>query len=94
MSDIYGKKELIRDVGKETPLGSHDIEGVLALLLTAISQAAESGKTVNLPGFGRFSVKERAARIGRNPGTGAEVQIPASRSLCFKASKGGKAVKS
>jgi nucleoid DNA-binding protein len=49
--------------------------------------AAKRGEEVAITGFGRFSVKERPAREGRNPATGAPLKIPASKSLGFKMSK-------
>lgn len=49
---------------------------------------AKAGDTVTLVGFGSFSVKERAARTGRNPKTGEELKIPASKVPSFKAGKG------
>ena len=49
--------------------------------------AAKRGDDVVVNGFGRFAVKERSAREGRNPATGAPLQIPASKSLGFKMSK-------
>lgn len=52
-----------------------------------IRAETESGKTVNIAGFGRFEIKESAARQGRNPATGEVVEIPAKRRLSFKASK-------
>ena len=48
---------------------------------------AGAGDAVRVPGLGSFVVRERAARTGRNPQTGAEIQIPASRSVGFKAAK-------
>ncbi|NTV11570.1 MAG: HU family DNA-binding protein [Zoogloea sp.] len=54
-------------------------------LTEIIAETLKSGDTVNLVGFGSFSVAERAARTGRNPQTGAELQIPASKSPKFSA---------
>jgi len=53
----------------------------------AITKAVKSGDTVSVIGWGTFSLRERAARTGRNPKTGAEIQIPASKSPAFKAGK-------
>jgi DNA-binding protein HU-beta len=52
-----------------------------------IAQHLKDGDRVSVPGFGSFSVSERAARQGRNPATGATIQIPASKNAKFKAGK-------
>ena len=54
----------------------------------ALTDAAKSGDEVNVPGFGKFKVKETPAREGRNPATGAEIKIPASMQAKFKPGKG------
>jgi len=56
-------------------------------LLESVGGALENGSAVSLAGFGKFQVKERAARKGRNPRTGEEVTINASKSIGFTASK-------
>ncbi|MEW8015014.1 MAG: DNA-binding protein HU [Candidatus Sedimenticola endophacoides] len=56
-------------------------------MVEAISEALKSGDQVTIVGFGSFSVRERAARAGRNPQTGATIQIAASKSPAFKAGK-------
>ncbi|MEW7977573.1 MAG: HU family DNA-binding protein [Candidatus Sedimenticola endophacoides] len=56
-------------------------------MVEAISEALKSGDQVTIVGFGSFSVRERAARAGRNPQTGATIQIAASKSPTFKAGK-------
>ena len=55
--------------------------------LDAITEALAAGEKVQLVGFGAFEVKERAARVGRNPQTKQEIEIPASRDPKFKAGK-------
>ena len=60
---------------------------VLDEALGEIRRAVDGGETVALRGFGTFRLSERSARKGRNPRTGEEIDIPASRSLAFKASK-------
>lgn len=52
-----------------------------------IREETEQGKTVSLPGFGKFSLKTRAARTGRNPATGESIQIAASSTLSFRPTK-------
>jgi len=56
-------------------------------VLKAITEAAVAGEEVNLPGFGKFKVKESPAREGRNPSTGATVQIAASKKVTFVPAK-------
>lgn len=56
--------------------------------ISAISEALKAGETVTLVGFGTFSVKERAARSGRNPKTGETIKIAATKVPGFKAGKG------
>lgn len=59
------------------------VDGVFA----AISDAAAKGDEISLPGFGKFKVKDSPAREGRNPATGAPMQIAASRKLGFSVAK-------
>lgn len=60
----------------------------LNAFIATINDAMKANDTVSLVGFGTFSVKERQARTGRNPQTGKEMQIPASKVPSFKAGKG------
>ena len=60
----------------------------LNAFIASINEAMKANDTVSLVGFGTFSVKERQARTGRNPQTGEEMQIPASKVPSFKAGKG------
>ncbi len=57
-------------------------------LSSVIIHNLSGGEDVSLPGFGKFSVKETAARKGRNPATGEEIEIPAGRKVVFKPSQG------
>ncbi len=56
-------------------------------MIDSITAALKKGDTVSLVGFGSFTVRERAARMGRNPQTGAAIQIKASKTPAFKAGK-------
>jgi DNA-binding protein HU-beta len=56
-------------------------------IFDAITQALKTGESAKVPGFGSFSISERAARKGRNPATGASINIKASKSVRFKAGK-------
>ena len=56
-------------------------------VFAAITAAAKKGEEVSLPGFGKFKVQSKPARTGRNPSTGAAIQIAASKKLSFQAAK-------
>jgi DNA-binding protein HU-beta len=64
-----------------------DAEKALNAVLAAIEEALKKGEKVQLVGFGTFEVRERAARKGRNPQTGQEIEIPASKVPVFKPGK-------
>lgn len=81
------KTEMIAAMAETSGLSKKDCEAALTAFLTATESALKSGDKVQLVGFGSFEVKERAARIGRNPSTGAEINIPASKAPAFKPGK-------
>ena len=81
------KSELIKEVAEKAGMSASAAKDVIDHLLDGITRHAEAGDTISLIGFGRFAVKARAARMGRNPGTGLPVEIAESRTLTFKASK-------
>ena len=81
------KAELIATVAEVAGLSKKDSEKAVNATFDAIPAALEAGEKVSLVGFGAFDVKERAARMGRNPRTKEEVEIPASRVPQFKAGK-------
>ena len=81
------KAELIATVAEVTGLSKKDSEKAVNSTFDTITAALEAGEKVSLVGFGAFDVKERAARMGRNPRTKEEVEIPASRVPQFKAGK-------
>jgi DNA-binding protein HU-beta len=81
------KSELIDAVASETDLSKTDATRATDAVLDSIVAALGKGDQVTLVGFGTFSVRERAARTGRNPQTGATIQIKASKSPGFKAGK-------
>ena len=81
------KAELIATVAEVAGLAKKDSEKAVNATFDAITAALEAGEKVSLVGFGAFDVKERAARMGRNPRTKEEVEIPASRVPQFKAGK-------
>ena len=81
------KAELIADVAAKTGLSKKDSELAVNATFDAITAALTAGEKVQLVGFGAFDVKERGVRIGRNPKTKEEIEIPASRVPQFKAGK-------
>ncbi len=81
------KTELIAVAAEKTGLSKKDSEKVINAALDAITEALVAGEKVQLVGFGAFDVKARAARIGRNPQTKQEIEIPASKVPQFKAGK-------
>ena len=82
------KADIVREIAQETGVTQESVRGAIDAFLGAVTTHAQAGDTVSLAGFGRFQVKARAARTGRNPNTGASVEIPESRKLAFKVSKG------
>ncbi|MEC9357222.1 MAG: HU family DNA-binding protein [Pseudomonadota bacterium] len=82
------KAELIEAVATKADLSKADAGRALDALFESISKALKKNDKVSLVGFGTFSVRKRAARQGRNPKTGAEIKIPASKNPTFKAGKG------
>ena len=81
------KAELINAVAEKTGLSKKDSEKAINATFDTIILSMEAGEKVQLVGFGAFDIKERASRIGRNPKTKEEIEIPASRVPVFKAGK-------
>ena len=81
------KAELIAAVAEKSGLTRKDSEKAVNAAFDAITESLVKGEKVALVGFGAFEVKERAARVGRNPQTKEEIEIPASRDAKFKAGK-------
>jgi DNA-binding protein HU-beta len=81
------KSDLIEAMAEAGDISKTAAARALDALTDAIAVALKNGDTVSLIGFGTFSVKERAARTGRNPQTGASIEIAASKTPGFKAGK-------
>ncbi len=81
------KSELIEAMAESGDISKAAAGRALDGMVEAITDALKNGDPVSLIGFGTFSVKERAARTGRNPQTGATIEIAASRIPGFKAGK-------
>lgn len=82
------KQELISSISEKTGLKKVESEKALNAVLETISETLKSGEKVQLIGFGTFETRTRAARTGRNPQTGAEIQIPESVLPAFKPGTG------
>lgn len=81
------KSELIDAIAESADLSKASAGRALDAAVEAITNALKSDDSVSLVGFGTFSVKERAARTGRNPQTGAPIEISAAKIPSFKAGK-------
>lgn len=81
------KAELVAAVAAKTGTTKKVAEESVNAFVASVTEALEKGEKVQLVGFGSFDVKKRAARKGRNPQTGAEIKIPASKAPVFKAGK-------
>ena len=79
--------ELAEKVATEHDMGKAEARRVVETVLATITETAGKGEEVALGGFGKFKVNERAARQGRNPATGASIEIAASRKLAFTPAK-------
>ncbi|SDF16604.1 HU family DNA-binding protein [Sporolituus thermophilus] len=82
------KTELIASVAEKAGMTKKDAEKALNAVFASIEEALAQNDKVQIIGFGTFEVKTREARKGRNPQTGKEIDIPASKSPVFKAGKG------
>ncbi|WP_434353810.1 HU family DNA-binding protein [Psychrobacter sp. HD31] len=82
------KSELIDSIAEKSGLNKTQAGDALNAFMETVGKTLEKGDSISLVGFGTFSVKERKARTGRNPRTGQELKIPASKVPSFKAGKG------
>ncbi|ARR49811.1 TPA: nucleoid-associated protein HU-beta [Photobacterium damselae] len=81
------KTQLVDKIAENADISKASAGRALDAFIEAVSDTLKSGDQVALVGFGTFSVRERAARTGRNPQTGAEIQIAAAKVPGFKAGK-------
>ncbi|WP_413110759.1 HU family DNA-binding protein [Thaumasiovibrio sp. DFM-14] len=84
---IVNKSQLIDTIADNAELSKASAGRALDAFIEAVSESLKDGDTVSLVGFGTFSVRERAARTGRNPQTGAEIEIAAAKVPGFKPGK-------
>ena len=81
------KTEFVAAVAEEAKLSKKDAQEAVNAFITVVTKALKKNDKVQLVGFGTFEVAKRAARTGRNPQTGATIEIKASRTPKFKAGK-------
>ena len=81
------KAELVEVVASNTQLTKKHAEIIVSTVLESIVGSLKSGEKIELRGFGSFRIRQRGARIGRNPKTGAQVPVPAKRIPYFKPGK-------
>ncbi|MBM7711212.1 HU family DNA-binding protein [Enterococcus xiangfangensis] len=84
---MINKQSLVEQVAEKTGLTKKDAASAVDALFEGIQSSLKDGEKVQVIGFGNFEVRERAARKGRNPQTGEEITIAASKSPAFKAGK-------
>lgn len=84
---MANKQDLIAEVAAKTGLTKKDSEKAVNAFGEVVTEFLAKGEKVQLIGFGNFEVRERAARKGRNPQTGKEIKIAASKVPAFKAGK-------
>lgn len=82
------KQELVSYMAEQSGITKKDAEAALASFIGGVKGSLKGGNSVTLVGFGTFSVSHRNARQGRNPQTGATINIPARNVPVFKAGKG------
>lgn len=81
------KTELVAAMAAKAEISKKDAEAALKAFTDVVAEELKKGEKIQLVGFGTFEVSERAARTGRNPQTGAEMKIAASKAPKFKAGK-------
>lgn len=81
------KMDLVKHVAESTGLSKKDAEASVNAFVESVTKALKKGDKVTLIGFGTFSVVKTAARKGRNPQTGKEIKIPASKKVKFTVGK-------
>ena len=84
---IITKSDLVTQVAAQAKLSASDADKAVAALLDVITTSLKKGDEIRFTGFGTFSVQSAPARTGRNPRTGEEIQIKASKKPVFKAGK-------
>lgn len=81
------KLELVAKIAEKAELSKKDTAAFVDAFVETVKETLQTGEKIQMVGFGTFEVVERAARTGRNPSTGEEMEIPACKAPKFKASK-------
>ena len=81
------KVNMIEAVARHAGVTKAESARVVDAFVKSVTEALSKGEKVTMTGFGTFEVRQRAARMGRNPQTGATIQIPAQRTPAFRAGK-------
>src|ERR1700738_1014203 len=81
------KAELIEEVSRVVEMTRKDSEVIVEAILDSVVRALRGGDKIEIRGFGSFRTGQRQPRVGRNPKTGARVEVPAKRVAAFKPSK-------
>jgi len=81
------KADLIAEVERITELKRSDSETIVETIFDSIIQSLQKGEKIEIRGFGSFRTRQRRGRVGRNPKTGAKVEVPAKKIPFFKPSK-------
>ena len=87
MNETMTKADLVEEVIRATELPRKDSEVVVETVFESIIQALQTGDKIEIRGFGSFRTRQRRGRTGRNPKTGAKVEVPAKKIPFFKPSK-------
>ena len=80
------KADLVEIIFEKVGLSKKEAQDIIEIIFDTVKDAFVSGESVKIPGFGTFNVRQKAARRGRNPQTGEELEISPRRVLTFKAS--------
>lgn len=81
------KAELVNEIAEKSDISKKNSKVILEAILSSIQDNLVNGNKIQLIGFGTFEVRDRAARKGRNPQTGKEITIPATKNPAFKPGK-------
>lgn len=81
------KVNMVEAVARNAGVTKAEAARVVDAFVKSVTEALSKGEKVTMTGFGTFEVRQRAARMGRNPQTGATIQIPAQRTPAFRAGK-------
>lgn len=87
MREGMTKAELVEEVARNTQLTKKHAEIIVNTVFESIVDSLKEGEKIELRGFGSFRIRERGSRIGRNPKTGAKVDVPSKRIPYFKPGK-------